>query len=94
LDRTEADAARLVRLTRAHWSIENGLHYTRDETLGEDRCRVRRGAAPQVLAALRNVAVHVLRTRKASSAAAAARQLAACPLRALDLLKDPESISE
>src|SRR4051794_2693840 len=39
----EADAQRLLVLTRGHWGIENGLHYKRDVTLGEDASRVRRG---------------------------------------------------
>lgn len=94
LGRAQADAARLLGMTREHWGIENGLHYTRDETLGEDRCRVRRGKAPQVLACLRNVAVHLLRGMGAPSAAAAQRQLAAQPQHALDLLHDPGSTSE
>ena len=38
---------------RGHWGIENRLHWVRDATLGEDACRVRSGAAPQVMAALR-----------------------------------------
>ncbi|MGL5094422.1 MAG: hypothetical protein ACRDD1_02465 [Planctomycetia bacterium] len=33
----------------------------KDVTLGEDGGRVRKGSAPQVLAALRNTAVHVLK---------------------------------
>jgi predicted transposase YbfD/YdcC len=56
----KAGAKRLLELTRAHWAIENQLHYVRDVTLGEDACRVRRGVAPQVLAALRIVVVHLL----------------------------------
>src|SRR4051794_31442794 len=36
----EADAKRLAELVRAHWHIENQLHYIRDVTLGEDACRV------------------------------------------------------
>jgi predicted transposase YbfD/YdcC len=55
-----ANAAALLALLRDHWRIENGLHYVRDVTLGEDACRVRKGAAPQVLAALRNAVVHLL----------------------------------
>ena len=94
LSRDEADAAELLRLTRAHWGIENGLHHTRDVTLGEDRCRVRSGAAPRVLASLRNVAVHLLRGMDGPSVASAARQLAAYPQRALDLLNDRGSTSE
>jgi len=30
-------ASRLGALTRGHWQIENGLHYVKDVTLGEDR---------------------------------------------------------
>jgi hypothetical protein len=60
LTEQEADAARLLGLVRDHWRIENCLHYVRDVTLGEDACRVRTGNAPQVLAALRNVVVHLI----------------------------------
>ena len=94
LSRQKADASRLLGLSRAHWCIENGLHYTRDETLGEDRCRVRKGNSPQVLASLRNVAIHLLRGIGAPSVAAAIRQLAANPQQSLDLLNDPHLTSE
>jgi len=94
LSRQKADATRLLGLTREHWGVENGLHYTRDETLGEDRCRVRKGKSPQVLASLRNGAVHLLRGIDAPSVAAAVRQLAADPQEALALLNDPGSTSE
>jgi predicted transposase YbfD/YdcC len=53
----ERDEAQLMALIRSHWSaIENGTHYRRDVTLGEDACRTasRHGAA--VLASLRNLA--------------------------------------
>jgi hypothetical protein len=39
----QADPARLERLWRGHWQIENGLHDVRDVTLGEDACQVRSG---------------------------------------------------
>ena len=94
LSREKADAARLLELTRAHWGIENGLHDTRDATLGEDRCRARKGNSPQVLASLRNVAVYLLRGMDHPSVAAAARQLAAHPEDAIKMLHDPGSISE
>jgi hypothetical protein len=51
----------LLELSRAHWGIENRLHCVRDVTFQEDRCRVRSGHAPQVLAALRNVAIRLIR---------------------------------
>jgi len=55
LPASTADAARLLALGRGHWRIENGLHYRRDVTLQEDASQVRRGHAPQVLAALNNL---------------------------------------
>jgi hypothetical protein len=56
-----ADAARLLGLSRAHWEIENRLHWVRDVTLREDACRVRSGYAPQALAACRNAVLTLLR---------------------------------
>ena len=84
-----ADAARLLGLVREHWRIENCLHWVRDVTLGEDACRVRKGGAPQVLAALRNAAVHLLAAVGAESRAAATERLAARPKEALDLMRPP-----
>lgn len=94
LGRDQADAARLLQLSRAHWGIENGLHHTRDETFREDRCGVRRGEAARVLASLRNAAVYLLRQQDHQSVAAATREMAAFPERALDLLNSAPSISE
>ena len=61
LSRRENDAATLLKLSRGHWGIENRLHCVRDVTFQEDRCRVRTGALPQVLAAVRNTAIALLR---------------------------------
>jgi hypothetical protein len=84
-----ADAARLLELTRGHWGIENGLHYKRDVTLGEDASRVRREAAPEVMAALRNSIIHLL-GNTAESLAAAVRTMSNCFDRALTLLGLPQ----
>jgi predicted transposase YbfD/YdcC len=56
-----ADARQLLQWVRGHWSIENRSHYVRDVTLGEDASRVRQGSGPQVLAAVRNAALGLLR---------------------------------
>jgi hypothetical protein len=61
-------------------------HWVRDETLGEDRCRVRKGGAAQVLAAVRNVAVYLLGKFPKLSKAGATRRVAAHPEQALPLL--------
>lgn len=52
----ERDEAGMAALVRRHWSaIENGTHYRRDVTLGEDACRVKDRNAASVLASLRNL---------------------------------------
>ena len=53
LTAAQADAARLLELTRQYWSIENGTHYPLDVSAGEDRCRVRHPVAATVLGILR-----------------------------------------
>ena len=87
LGRDRADAKGLLRLVRGHWGIENKLHWVRDETLGEDRCRVRKGSAAQALAALRNAAVYLLAQVNPKNKAAATRRLAAHPREAIALLR-------
>lgn len=85
-----ANAQRLLELTRGHWGIENKLHYVRDVTLGEDGCRVRKGSAPQVLAAVRPAVIHLLAGVEAPSHAAALRRLNHHPEEALALLDLPQ----
>lgn len=51
----------LLALPRAHWGIENCLHYVRDVSRGEDQARIRAGHAPEVLAACRNTALTLIR---------------------------------
>lgn len=57
----QASAADLEVLWRGHWTIENKVHYVRDVTLGEDAGQVRKGYAPQNLAAWRNVLLNLFR---------------------------------
>lgn len=55
------DAPQLLSLTRQHWSIENGLHYRRDVTFGEDRCRMKSHRAAECLAIINNLVIGLLR---------------------------------
>jgi predicted transposase YbfD/YdcC len=80
-----ADATRLLRYTRGHWRIEAG-HWIRDVTFDEDRSQVRCGHIPQVMAALRNTAIALMRLAGETNIAAAARRYAAQPWAALALL--------
>ena len=57
----QASAERLLQLRRGHWAIENLSHRTRDVLLGEDASQFRCGNSPQVMAALRNTVLTLLR---------------------------------
>lgn len=48
----------LGEIVRGHWAaIENGVHYRRDQTFGEDACRVVHPVGGEMLAVLRNLAI-------------------------------------
>lgn len=89
LSRERADAGRLLAVVREHWQVENGSHYRRDVTLGEDQSRVRKGSGPQVMAALRSAVIHIAQ-EVAPSLAAAVRRLGNCFSQALSLLGLPQ----
>jgi len=73
----QAGPKRLLQINREHWGIENKLHYVRDVTYDEDRCRIRTKSGPQVMATLRNLAIGILRLRKHTNIAQAIRHYAA-----------------
>jgi hypothetical protein len=80
-----AHPACLADLLRGHWAIE-ALHYVRDVTFAEDASQVRTGAAPGVMAALRNLAVGVLNRAGPINVAALLRRHAHDPRRPLATL--------
>ncbi len=84
-----ASPADVLALVRGHWQIENGLHHVRDVTFGEDRSRLRTGHAPQILAALRNLALTLIHRTGSRQIAASRRTFAAHPERAFALLLPP-----
>jgi hypothetical protein len=80
-----ADARALLSYNRGQWGIENKTHWVRDVTFGEDRSQVRCGAAPQVMAANRNLALALLRRAGHTNIAAALRTYAGRPADAVAL---------
>jgi hypothetical protein len=74
--------ARLADLLRGHWAIE-ALHHLRDATFAEDDSQVRTGAAPNVMAVLRNLAIGVPGRAGPVNVAAALRRHARDPRRPL-----------
>lgn len=61
LTKEQATAQRLLELNRGHWEIENRVHYVRDVTYDEDRCRIRTQHGPRVMATIRNLAISIAR---------------------------------
>jgi predicted transposase YbfD/YdcC len=84
----DCGVAELSRHWRGHWTIENKVHYVRDETLGEDRGQTWRGQGPAALAALRNAILNLLRWQGWTNIARAVREYAASAPRALQLVMD------
>ena len=76
LSAQRATPARLLALSRGHWTIENRLHWVRDVTFDEDRSRVRKGVGAQVMASIRNLAISLLRLAGARYIAPALRHCA------------------
>ncbi len=86
LSATTGPPNRLLALNRGHWGIENRLHWVRDVTFDEDRSQVRKGAGAQAMAALRNLAIGLLRRAGATNIAAALRHCVHHPETALRLI--------
>jgi predicted transposase YbfD/YdcC len=85
LTHTEANAPQLLGLVRGHWGIENGLHYRRDETLREDRCRIT-GQGAHVMAIINNLIVGLLLRQGVTNLPDARRYYDANPEEAVELL--------
>ena len=62
----ENNAELLGNSVRAHWGIENSLHWSLDVTFREDDCRVRKGNAPENLAVVRHIALGLLKQEKSA----------------------------
>ena len=84
-----ADGARLLGIWRGHWGIENRLHWVRDVVFGEDQSQVRTESAPQLLAALRNLVIGMLRLNGVKNISAALRHYGWKPWETLLLIGLP-----
>jgi len=56
------DAKKFAHYVRAHWGIENSLHWTLDMASDEDNCRIRQGYADQNMAILRHISLNLLKS--------------------------------
>jgi len=53
-------ASRMAQVVRAHWGVENRLHWRLDVTFNEDQCRLRKGHGAQNMSRLRRVGLNML----------------------------------
>ena len=67
LSSVQADAKTFAGYIRAHWGIENQLHWCLDVTFSEDDCRIRQGHAPRNMSLLRRMALNLLRQEKSKA---------------------------
>lgn len=54
--------AELAQAVRAHWAIENQLHWVLDVTMREDASTIRKDHAPENLSLLKKIVMNILRT--------------------------------
>jgi|BarGraNGADG00212_1021973.scaffolds.fasta_scaffold44026_1 predicted transposase YbfD/YdcC len=57
---TPMNPARFAEVARAHWGIENSLHWVLDVTMNEDKARNRLDNGPENLAILRHIALNII----------------------------------
>ena len=60
----QCDAKKFGNAVRSHWGIENSLHWVLDIAFREDESRIRKGSAPENFAAIRHIALNLLRNNK------------------------------
>jgi predicted transposase YbfD/YdcC len=85
----EYGAEELLALTRGHWRIENGLHYRRDVTFQEDAVRKKSFNGGQIMAALNNLAIGLLRKIGWENIAQARRYYEAQFAKGWELISNP-----
>ena len=54
-------AEQLAAAVRAHWGIENRLHWVLDVSFGEDASTIRKDNAPQNLSLLKKIVLNLIR---------------------------------
>lgn len=69
-------AKALAQAARAHWAIENGLHWVLDVEFKEDQSRLRRGYGAQNMARVRHLALNLIRAMPGKTSIKGKRKLA------------------
>lgn len=72
-----ANAELLNTAVRAHWGVENSVHWVLDMVFREDESRMRKGHSPENFAILRRIAMNLVRRDKKSKGSLKGRRKAA-----------------
>jgi predicted transposase YbfD/YdcC len=70
------DAETFARAVRAHWGIENRLHWVLDVVFHDDLARLRTGHGPQNMAVVKHMAMNLIRNPKDKHSLKVRRKLA------------------
>jgi predicted transposase YbfD/YdcC len=70
-------AEQLLTAVRAHWSVENNLHWVLDIAFREDDSRIRKDQGPQNFTLLRHIALNLLKLEKSSKRSIKGKRLQA-----------------
>ena len=91
LSMADAQPKAIAAWIQGHWGIENRLHWVRDVLFDEDRHQLRTRNGPEIMAALRNLAISLIRLflGPGVSIASTTRSLSRQPTRAIKLLTRP-----
>ncbi len=71
------DPKRLGQVVRAHWGIENNLHWVLDYAFEEDSQRARLGNSAANMAVIRHIALNLIKTEKTAKIGIKNRRLKA-----------------
>jgi predicted transposase YbfD/YdcC len=77
LSSNRLDAATFARAVRAHWGVENRLHWVLDVVFHDDLARLRSGHGPQNMAIVKHMAINLMRSTKATASLKVRRKKAA-----------------
>lgn len=73
---SEMSAEEFGKACRAHWAVENNLHWALDVSFREDESRVRKDHAPENFNTLRKIALALLKNKKTKNGVATRRLVA------------------